>query len=872
MPDYKQMFQITKEKIFDDIFNYSDITLKNNIHLALMNNGKPVRSMLYSALLTIMMPDTTNTYYLYICENPIISNLLYSLKSWGNLEDVLNDKKVNIDLITSEHKMIPKRLVQCILDNGGMTIFAIDKNAFKKINGTNDVYITINVDTDLVGDRTVISHIPGYNNNINTLMNTFDNSNVTRCIGFINGYVIRNDLFKTYGDLSADTYELYVDGNIQYSFIVDLANRKTYHSSEENLYKDIILIPRDLIQDNVCTYDTVSLIVRTYDGKGIFVPFLASTSVSQLTHTSMGISSFVIDAALDKLGVTSGELLVIVSNYSKTNKHVENGSLTEQLYTLEDDSVMTLLDGSGTYDVGYWLADSMEKRMYGKYLTEIEEMDEYDQGLISHQIECLGYYPFVKLLCTHNTDITNLESPLNAITLKKPPFWKGVDLFPIFHLDGNKLSQDNYTITNTDEHVEVSFDTPVPVDFSWSVFNYEFILKPNDSTYKANPVAGDNLVIPKRSGNLHVFIKTDNTSINIDDSSHATYEELYVENNSYYSVVDYENQYIFTFKTTAQDNEFIFEWDSVTNINVYPNVDIEDGHTMFFIPYTKVVGSVESVSSLVDNDYEVYLNDRFMVKDIDYCINPLKYDDEIAGFSIVVQNLKFLNDNGENKVDVFITNRKIITADTGYIVDGIIPRNTNNEAWIQGVSRLFINGKLVPFSSVTVTPTHFEIDSRYTSNGYVYHFVNSVSNDFYKAYESFMDSQYFTGRSEVSNYFTKDYTYNYPEQIIISYGNKIFSSYLNEIIRRIINNEITVRYVNNDQDILDQLSHLEYLKDFDVFLRDDNKVNLRFVDVYPGYLSQLTVDDFNRYLYIQRLVKILLGTDAITDHLTVYEG
>lgn len=871
MTEYERLFDITKTKIFNDIFNYSDLILKNNIKLSILNGGKFVRSMYYTAAITLLLPDTINDYYLYICESSMINNLLYGVNLWENMENILNTRRVNLDIMSSEHKMIPKELVYGILDKGGMTIFAINRNVIKKLNTTSEMYLVVNIDSDLVNERTVIHHLPGYDNNVNGLITRFDTANQDKCIGIINGHVIRNDLFKTYGNLNTDWYELYVDENIQFSFVVDLDNRKTYLSSEENLYKDIILIPKDLSQDKVYTFDTISAVVRTKEGKGIFIPYFAKNSVSQLTYNCFSISSFVIDAALDKLGVTTGELLIIVNNYSKSNVHIENGSLTQQLYSLPDTEIKTLIDGTGNNDVEYWLADNLEKRMYAKYLTEIEEMDTYDQTLIRHQIECLGYYPFVQLLCTHNVDLTNLSSPLSSLIIDKPEFWEGTDLVPIFHLDGNKIAQDRYTVTQDTNHLSVSFDVPIVPDFSYSVLNYDLILQEELKSKKIIVETTSNLVIPKYSGTLHVFLKTENTVKNIDGSDHFTYLELAIENNSYYSVVEYEDQYIFTFKNLALSHEFIFEYDSVTSINSYPNVDLTDGKTLFFIPYTKDSDG-NHIQSLVENDYEIYLNGRFMVKDIDCCVITLKNNEEIAGYSIILQNLKFLNDTGSNSVDIIITNRKTITSDIGYVVDGIIPKTYQNEAWIEGVSRLFINGKLIPFNKVIQHKTHFEIDPSYTGNGYIYQFINTVSNDFYKMYEGFMYSEYFAGRLAISNYLTKDYTYEYPDTIIIQYGNKIFSSYLNEVIRRILDNEITVSFIQDDNDIIHQLDSISYLKKFDNIFREESKLDKRFIDIYPGYLASLTVTDLQKYLYIQRLVKIILGGDAATDYLTVYTG
>lgn len=871
---YENLFELTTQKIFEDIFNYTAITLRNNVKLTLLNKGKAVKSMIYNSIITAMMPDTVNQYYLFACDNVALNNLLGTTKQWVNIETLLNTNKVNIDFVTSSNKMIPKKLIYGYVDSSNVVIIAINIKAYSRLASTTETYLTINLDTDDVGDRTVISHIPGINNNINNLLARVNSTPEHQRLGFINGFVYRNDIFQTAGNSAIDYYELYCDGNVKFTFTVNLDERKTYMSSEENLYKDIIIIPQDLIHNKVCTYDTISIVVRTHLGKGVYLPFIADKSVSQLTHACFSISSYLIDAALDKLNATTGELLVIVSDYSKTNVNIPNGSVTEQLYHLSDERIMKVLTGDSNNQVDYWLANNLEKRMYGKYLTNIEELGTYDASLINRQIESLGYYPFTNLLCTHNGEINNLSSPVTDFTIKKPPFWIGVDLYPLVYLDGDKIPNDRYTVTQTDTHVNVTFDIPLPIYFTYSVLQYELIVEPKSSIYRCAPSDTiGSITIPKQGNtSLHVFYKGTYQLENIDGSEHFGYNKLFIENNVYYSIIEDDASYVFIFNNYAYGNEFVFMYDDITTINNHPNVDISAGKTLSFITTGKLFNSVDQLNILTPGEYEVYLNGRFMVDGIDYCSTLLKDDDTIGGCSITVQNLKFIKAVEANSVEIFKTDRKIVSSDTGYVVEGVIPRNINNEAWFKGISRLFVNGKLVPFDCVTVFDTHYQIDSKYSGNGYIYHFVNTVSNDFYNAYQPYVAPSYFTGRTEISEFFTRGYSYTYPNPIIITYGNRIFSSYLNEIIRRILDNTITVNYINDDEDIINQLINYEYLKEFDVFFKSDNKINQKFVDVYPGYLATVSTSDFMRYLYIQRLVKIILGSDTITDHMVVYTG
>ena len=241
---------------------------------------------------------------------------------------------------------------------------------------------------------------------------------------------------------------------------------------------------------------------------------------------------------------------------------------------------------------------------------------------------------------------------------------------------------------------------------------------------------------------------------------------------------------------------------------------------------------------LLDGEQEVFFNQRYLVKGIDYHGELLSGTVVKGGTTAVIQNLKFMSETANN-IDIYRTAKTILSRDTGYIVDGIIPKNINNEAFISGITKLYINGRLVPYSKITQTDTHYEIDASYCGNGYVYQFVNAVSSDFYTTFTAYMNAAYFDGRKEALAFFIKkdNYSYSYPSQIIISYENKIFSSYLNEIIKRIIDGRITVYNTSDDNDIINQLRDYEYLKKFDVLFTNEATINRRFVDVFPGYLS-----------------------------------
>lgn len=865
---YEQLFDTVNNKIFDQIYNYTDITLKNNVKLTPLNKGVTSRGMVYTNVITTLLPDTLNRYYLFACDNIAISNLLYNTEDWVNLETVLNISKVNADLVTNTNQLIPKILAFGRISHTGMTIFAIDARAYEKLGCTTETFLVINVDTDNVGERTIISHVPGVVDNYSAILAAY-NANLPRHrIGFINGWAYGQSVFPTAGNPLSDYIELYIDKNVIFVFSVNLNDRKTYLSNEENLYKDIIVIPKAQSNEKVITYDTITIIVFDKYGRGVYVPFLPSMSVSQLTHSCFSISSFLIDAALDKLGATTGTMRVIVSNYSKSNTHVENGSLTEKLYTLDDANITKAVLNNLEPKVPYWYADALEKRAYGKFLTSIDDLALFSLDAVSKQIECLGYYSFVKTLCKTTGEFNDLSNTLSYLTINLPDFWdNNVSVYPQLFVDGFKISHNLYTVNRNGNVLNIVFDTPYPLPFNYSIVQYDLLTLTADNIFSVSVTETENnFVIPKRDSSFKVFLKSTTLIKSIYPTELPGYEDVGSVNCSWFTVVDNGDSYLFDFNTVANDRDFVITYTSIGAFNNYPNIDITSGSNLCYIPIT------DASIILTEGTYDVFLNDRILVKDIDYKVEPVVDGDLIGGYVIVIQNLKFLKNDNQNSISIYKTNRVVLTEQSGYIVDGIIPKTEGNEAWIEGVSRLVINGRVVPFSCVTETTTHFVIDNKYWSNGYIYYFCNAVPVDLYEAYKTYMDEMYFNGRKQVHAFLTQGYSYSYPEQIVIEYGNKLFSSYLNEIIKRIVNGSITVNYINDDNDIINQLAEYAYLKKYDVLFDTNGKIDSRFIDFFPTYLSNVSTNDLNHYLYIKRLVAILLGGDDVTDHSVVYTG
>lgn len=869
MVNYPRLFAKTSEAIYSTIYNHSAINLKNNIKMSILNKGGIVRGMLYNNLVVTTTPDSDYSWLMFEVDRLATSNLLNEITDWVSFEDILNTHKINVDLVTASKKQIPSCMAFCKTDRAGRVFIAIDARVYRKYGETSrDTHLIIHFDSDIPNNRTLMSHIPIIHPGLNEILGAIQSIPTHQMTIFVNGLYCTPEAFNTMTKLDTEYYELFVDENIIFRQTVDLTSRDTFFSTEEELYKDLVILNVENTGIEAHTYDTMFVAVMNSQGIGVYLPYLADESVASITHTSFSLSSYLIDAAFDLLGVTSGKLDIRVSRYSKNGELVPNGKVTEKLY-MNDDSFIrsTLLSPS---DIPFWGADAMEKSTYAKVLTNFDLVKHFSTEGIRRHIECLGYYEFAKILCKSCGEFDDLGIEVSNITIQVPIFWEDTAVFPLIYLDGNKVPHSRYLVERVGMELLVSFPVPIETLNSNSIMSYQLILDEKEGIYTLYPSQlNEAFTIPKTDRGISIFMSTAQ-SVMSSEGPLIGYVPLPSSNNQYYSYDDSGDEILLMFTQYGHGYEFVVIANDYTNHIIQPNFDISGGGTISFVPKgVSLMGG--TVPILIDRSYDVYVNRKFLVPGLDYTVKALTHLDTIGGYQITLQNLGVLDDSGPNLIEIYQTNQRLRQLGRGYVVDGVIPKNVDSEAVVHGLSRIFINGKVIPKDKLVETTTHYQVDPEFYSNGNTYCILTGISDDFDEAFREFEDSTYFAGRGQIVEYFASRYTQVYSSPLVVPYMHRIYSSYLNTIIHGIIDGTIAVNYINDDYDIIHQLANYEYLKKFDVMF-DNPIIDKRFTDIYPNYLADLTIVDLNKYRYIQRLVRILLHGDADTDHLPVYIG
>lgn len=875
MDKLDQVDAFVRHHIFARIFNYSRNSLRNNTKLVNINHSRPVRGSVYNNVIQVELPDQDNFYYLYICSATPLSNLVNSVTEWTTLSDVSNDLNIRLDVYSEEMRLMSKSSSYVRSISAHQVAIIVPQKVFNRygIPRTTDMYLTISDDTDGVDDRTIISHSPIVANTWDSITASIsDPSNAGKITVLVNGWDYEPSVVPSLVDPSLDFVDIVIDHNIVISFTQSLENRATYYSPGESLYKDIVAVPESLNPSNtVYTFDTFDISVRDTDtGKGLPLQFIAEQSVSQLTHDAIGVSSYIIDALFDTLVGDHYELVVKVSDFDKGNENWENGDFTKRLY-LETPEVISSAFMNGLYPkVPVWTAARLESSSYARYLTELGDITIPAHYRVASQISGLGYHSFVVLIGRHSGQVPTPDATLTSFFIRKPIYWESSPLEVLLFSNGMKVRDDRYRVTSDSGgtiEVTVSPELVLPNDRD---VQYTVIDKPTCFSFIKSPISTDRaLSFPNTGSKFRVYRKVASSyHDHLGLLSNDAYDELVSGGNRYFAVHTNEDEHILYFSEAAYGETFIVSVEDHANVQLLYSRNISDGSALHFLLTTRADTGV-SIPILVAGEYEVYLNGRYLILGLDYQIfNIMDSDGFTKGNDLVIQNKRWILDT--NDVEIYKTNTHTKTSETGRVIDRRIPCTASNEAWFEGLSKLIVNGRLISPARVTREKDHFLLDAGVSTNGNAYHFCVPINNALHSQYLQYEESQYQADRNSITNYYANMYDYENNQPIIVPEVHRVYSTYITEVIKRILTGVIPVTYVNDDDAILDQINSLDWLRQYDLVLLN-NLIDTDYDDVYPIALDNVTAPDLNTYLFINRFVTILIGDDHITDHDVIFQ-
>ena len=305
-----------------------------------------------------------------------------------------------------------------------------------------------------------------------------------------------------------------------------------------------------------------------------------------------------------------------------------------------------------------------------------------------------------------------------------------------------------------------------------------------------------------------------------------------------------------------------------TEAETFDVVDYKGGnHGVFGTPVEyafEPIGSNLKNKVTRKNSEILFLNGKILVGGIDY----MSFAFYRGEFSPNIQNVSYLGEKN-NTLEVITTTDKLVsgTGAKGFIIgnkvtwDGIAP------FWFDGLSVLSVGGKVChdftwDYRTLTIS------DKEKHENGEPFmvrtqvpiSVMNVMNADAEAEAESEAD---LTKMDRIREYFGKAVPER-PYLALIPNSHKVYSTYLMEMVKDLIDGELEIVPYRDKETFLAQESLRKYnsLKATDVVYQSITSNDLRFLDVYPAY-HNIVVGTRRIKQLVDHLVKMVTPSDDI---------
>jgi hypothetical protein len=812
------------------------------------------------------MPDIPNSRWdIYSCNHIHLNNVLQNEFDWKSVESICNDKNIILDIIDHNGRMIPKSSIYIKMARTGYYVLAIRKQDTDKLQTSSVLYINLYVDSSIPNDVSIVSHNPLINDNYQTVLSMFTNiTDFTTYKLFIDGYLIESDKFLSVVSVTK-FIEIINDANIHSNVTIDMTNRETYQSNIENLIKDVVYIPTNIVDDHFISFDTLEIYV--VGTKGVLLPFNDDFSVSQLTNNFFGITSSLIDNCKTFLDEDDIYLKLLWKKFDDRASAIDTGyslHILNEIFT--DEEQEKLISDEHLPNLNIWKGSTLEYHPFNDYVFDNNLFRDYNDLNLSKQIKALGYANFIGTIANVLGKLQVTSTSIETLIINKSVLFTGVDLVPILYIDGKKIDQILYDIENTETEVKAVFHDPYSV-IPGTVVRYKLIEKYDMFGHKFTPNAGNNTVTFSNDGPIVIYAKEAIESKGPNGLFDYGFTEI-DSNSPLITVTNTQTDYTVTFDTALFDKEIhIFFTNKKFVVNRF-EVDISDGSTISVEPYFLDKTTLDRLPIKYSDSFEVYLNGFYLVPDLDFVIHRSECDDpDIVGeFFITINNLEFLKQN-TNVIEVYGTDHHVIRRDTTYVIDNKTEITRGNLKCNEHITSIAINGKIVDYDDLRFNKGFYDVSY---PNGSVVAVTTSLPRNIKDIFASYEYTEHEDELDDMVDYIKTFYSPIIDDIVVVPNTHSLYSSYLNTVINLLLNGTITIPFSNTITDLLTQLDDWEFIKNFDIFFKSPNKVDSRFIDFYPGYLANRFTNDMGLRLIIDRLMNYYLNNDHRHDGHVVF--
>ena len=845
--------EILNTYLFENVWNEPVSEYRSNIAPAKFMTNAVVGSVATTEG-NIPLPTERETYYLWsVGSDELAVNLAIPDRTWVSTSDCITKHRVKIDFYDVYGRMASKCAVYLRYSNDRRCLLiAAKKDMLYKCFDyetiiANRVYLTTYFDSDISNSIRIASFKittpdtagSSYQAEIDRLLHNIPEH---QRLFFKNGIEI------TQGGSPAltegDYIDVIVDTNIVFAFDVDLVTRHerpAYLSIKDKMWKQLIHIPKALNPDNlIYTHDTCDFFIRRKEGvrpHGRYLHRVANASITQVTHNDFAIPILVMDAYRDYLQEQEIEVHVVVRRHDKNNILIREANYLQLLYIAEhdDDKIIDILCGLGPSNIPWWRADNLEQSKFVEMMFDTPNNMNLNQAHMDTYIDTLGYHHVINLLCQRTVDITVAKGFTNSFLLTKPMLYNNYSVIPVVYLNGKHIPFDKVKYVDENNSVFVSLDKSIVVktnDIITTVFYlsgtnrcYKFTLT-NDNlkltipyrepiVYEEQDTANDKVVLAcnRRYTKCFNYIRPGDNIYSRRDNGDGTCT-LTFNSNYLGSVFTVQNKYA-SYQLQQDCTNIVQQGASIAIPLVYGNMD-----------------TGEQVPILSKEDVVVYYNGKYLVKDIDYNVSDiLDEDDNICATEVVIQSMDHYTDT-KNVVEILVNQDIVRDTSSGFVIDNKLYDDSPVNLQYTNTTLVHVAGKLVRDSTNHGNYTLLPENKYHTGDIWeIQTAVPKVISDFIAVYSSKNDDE----RLNIMNEYFSTAPLPEPEYIVLDGKHRIYSVFLNEVIREILNDSFAIS-VDPDVNRLDEaLGPYVHFKNNDVVY---NELDGRFVDYYPQYTNQ----------------------------------
>ena len=656
-----------------------------------------------------------------------------------------------------------------------------------------------------------------------------------------------------------DYVDVGIDPTIYTTYVVPVDDTDNGYSSVKYAEdREILHCPKAQNPNSwILTHDGTTLFIRdTITKKGVYFHRVDPHSVKQITHNDISASRSTIDAFKASMSATQVEIVVMVRTLDTPRTLMSESGWIADLYLSDDTDIISHLRGVLDDTLTFWKASELEQSGYVTLM--FSDGDSTDASRLDDYVAALGYYATAAIL---STGVYTGTYDRSDMVFTKSFVQRGQSITPLVYLNGVKVPQSVVTSIDYDcvrSGVSLSDsvtraqgqDAYIRVMDAGVVTPLIFTPSADTPSITITPDYSTSLYRKESISAINGYERSSTTAYVYTPPGFLTYQ-LYTS----------DTGTEITFNETVYGTPFIIP---VKRFMWYKSITIDDmlgSAEPLVIPVTMEDSNGNELPMLTYGNIEVYINGKYLVKDVDFTYSPLRSTDNgIALTDVIINCGSFIDPtNTGNQVEIYISSDSPTNIDAGYVVDNVLPRKNLISFWYPLISTAFIEGRptndLLDYAVYMVSNTNLTNGSLFELKPLIPEIVNDGLSD----YSPLQDE---TNIEIINTYYGRTVP-SYSAVVNVDTEHRLYSTYLTAIMADMVAGNLVIIDDANDATFVDQFSAYAYLKERDPTLySDDSRVDRNFLSVAACYTQPGAMTSDQQRL-IQRLITLTLITKPV---------